>query len=87
MRLYEEIGKSVDGVATSRCVIVPKGGGYFEGVKGVEDFTEERILVRFSVGLAAIEGRALEIKKYCDGDLEIFGSIFAFYFVEKEETT
>ena len=87
MHLYEEIFKSVDGAAMSRCIIVPNGGGYFEGVKGVEDFSSERIVLRFSQGLAAIEGRALFIKKYCDGDLEIAGRIFTFSLLEAEEAT
>ena len=85
MHLYEEIFKSVDGIANSRCIIVPNGGGYFEGVKSVEDFSPERILLRFSQGLAAVDGRALMIKKYCDGDLEISGRIVAFSLLEGED--
>ena len=42
MRLYEEIFKSAEGVAFSRCIFVPKGGGYFEGVKAVDDFSPTR---------------------------------------------
>ena len=42
MRLYEEIFKDTDGASLSRCVIVPNGGGYFEGVKTVEDFSPQR---------------------------------------------
>ena len=86
MRLYEEILKSVDGVSLSRCVIVPNGGGYFEGVKGVEDFSPERIMLRFSQGQAVIEGSAFFIKKYCDGDLEILGKIKAFYLLDEGES-
>ena len=87
MRLYEEILKSADGVALSRCIIVPNGGGYFEGVKGVEDFSPERIVLRFSQGQAAIEGSALFIKKYCDGDLEVLGKITACYLLSGDENT
>ena len=75
MRLYEEILKSTDGVSISRCIFVPNGGGYFEGVKCVEDFSPERIVLRFSQGQTAIEGIGLFIKKYCDGDLQIGGRI------------
>ena len=41
MRLYEEIFKDVDGVFFARCSVIPRGGGYFEGVKAVEDFSDE----------------------------------------------
>ena len=87
MRLYEEILKSVDGVSISRCILVPKGGGYFEGVKSVEDFSPDRIVLRFSQGQTAIEGKDLFIKKYCDGDLEILGKITAFYLLNEEEVS
>ena len=75
MRLYEEIFKNADGVAGDRCVIVPSGGGYFEGVKAVEDFTSERILLCFARERVAVCGERLSIKKYCDGDMEISGKI------------
>ena len=84
MRLYEEIFKNADGMAFNRAIVVPKGGGYFQGVKGVDDFTPERIVLRFSQGQAAIEGCALHIKKYGDGDLEVAGRIDAFYLVESD---
>ena len=44
MRLYEEIFKDVDGVFFARCSVIPRGGGYFEGVKAVEDFSDEKIV-------------------------------------------
>ena len=84
MRLYEEICKSVDGALANGCVIVPNGGGYFEGVKCVEDFSPERLTLRFFDCQAAVEGRGLSIKKYGDGDLEISGKITAFYLLEQD---
>lgn len=75
MRLYDEIFKSADGVACARCIFVPDGGGYFEGVKYVEDFSAEKIALRFPHKRLEIEGKALSIVKYCDGDLEIGGKI------------
>ena len=71
MRLYDEIFKTADGAALSRCIFVPDGGGYFEGVKYVEDFSAEKIALRFPYKRLEIEGKALSIVKYCDGDLEI----------------
>ena len=77
MRLYEEIFKNADGVAGDRCIIVPNGGGYFEGVKAVEDFTLEAMILCFARERVAVRGERLSIKKYCDGDMEISGKITA----------
>ena len=75
MRLYDEIFKNADGGAFSRCVIVPYGGGYFEGVKAVGDFSPERIVICFPRESVEVEGDSLTIKKYCDGDLQLSGKI------------
>ena len=83
MRLYEEIFKNADGGALCRSVIVPSGGGYFEGVKRLEDFSSERVVVCFPKYQAVIEGEGLFIKKYCLGDLELSGQIFSFYLLRE----
>ena len=77
MRLYEEIFKNADGAAMARCIFVPRGGGYFEGVKSVADFSEEKITLVFPRQTVEVEGRALCIKKYCDGDLQLSGEIIS----------
>ena len=77
MRLYEEIFKNVDGVAVARCVFVPCGGGYFEGVKSVADFSEEKLTLHFPHQQIEVEGEALCIKKYSDGDLRLSGKILS----------
>ena len=75
MRLYDEIFKSADGAAFARCTIVPGGGGYFEGVKAVGDFSPQKIVLYFPRESVVIEGAELFIRKYCDGDLELAGRI------------
>lgn len=77
MRLYGELFKNADGMAFSRCTIVPAGGGYFEGVKAVGDFSPTRIVVCFPKETVVLEGENLSIKKYCDGDLHIEGKIYS----------
>lgn len=84
MRLYEELFKDADGAALCRSIIVPNGGGYFEGVKGVEDFSETCVVVCFPKFRAVIEGEGLFIKKYCLGDLELAGKIFSFYLSDEK---
>lgn len=83
MRLYDEIFKNADGAALCRCVIVPAGGGYFEGVKAVGEFSPERIELCFIKHRAIVEGKGLTIKKYCDGDLQIFGWIYSVRIVDE----
>lgn len=75
MRLYDEIFKNTEGMAAVKCVFVPRGGGYFEGVKSVGDFSPERVLVCFPKEQVLVEGENLTIKKYCDGDLQLSGRI------------
>ncbi|MBQ8229700.1 MAG: YabP/YqfC family sporulation protein [Clostridia bacterium] len=77
MRLYDEIFKSADGAAFARCTIVPGGGGYFEGVKAVGDFSPERVVVCFPRETVEVTGENLSIKKYYDGDLQLSGRIFS----------
>ena len=77
MRLYDEIFKNVDGAALARCIIVPCGGGYFEGVKSVADFSDTKLTLVFPRQTVEIEGKGLCIKKYCDGDLQLFGEILS----------
>ncbi len=75
MRLYDEIFNNADGGATERCVVVPNGGGYFQGVKSVGDFCGEKIVLYFPRGGVEITGEGLVIKKYYDGDLQLSGKI------------
>ena len=82
MRLFDELFKDTEGAAVSRCTIVPGGGGYFEGVKAVGDFSPERIVVYFPKASVLAEGKGLVIKKYCDGDLQLFGEIYSLQVVD-----
>ncbi len=75
MRLYEEFFKQPEGMALSRCTLAIGGGGYFEGVKAVGDFTPQRLVLYYPHDSIEIEGEGLFIKKYCDGDLELAGKV------------
>ena len=75
MRLFDEIFKNDTLASLSRCMLIVGGGGYFEGVKTVGDFTPERIVLYFSKETVVIEGEHLAIGKYYDGDLHLLGKI------------
>ena len=79
MRLYDEIFKNTDGFSFARCTVIPGGGGYFEGVKAVGDFSPERVVICFPRCTVATEGKGLAIKKYYDGDLQLSGQIFSLH--------
>lgn len=75
MRLYDEIFKNAEGGAACRCTVVPQGGGYFEGVKAVGEFSPERVLLYFPRIEVEVLGSGLTIAKYYDGDLRLCGKI------------
>lgn len=74
MRLYGEIFKGADGLL-ARCLLIPCGGGYFEGVKSVTEFSPKKILLRFAAHDVTIEGENLSIGKFYGGDLQLCGKI------------
>ncbi len=74
MRLYDEIFKDNE-LTAGRCIVLPGGGGYFEGVKSVGDFSPEKIELCFARKKVEVEGVDLAIVKYCDGDLQLSGKI------------
>ena len=81
MRLYEEIFLRAEGASGAKCLIVPCGGGYFEGVKSVGEFSSTQIELFFRTHGALVEGEELLIRKYCDGDLELGGKILSVRFL------
>ncbi len=84
MRLYDEIFKSVEGEAFARCVFSPRGGGYFEGVKALEEFSLEKIVLYFPKERVEVTGENLSIGKYCEGDLRVDGKIHSLRVLEGE---
>ena len=74
MRLYEEIYREY---AEARCAFLPLSGGYFQGVKSLGSFSDKEIVLLFKKTKVRVAGENLEIKKYCDGDMEIVGRIFS----------
>ena len=74
MRLYEEIYQEY---AEARCAFLPLSGGYFQGVRSLGAFSGTEILLIFKRVKVRVIGEGLEIKKYCDGDMEISGRIFS----------
>ncbi|MBE7067673.1 MAG: hypothetical protein E7381_00070 [Clostridiales bacterium] len=85
MRLYDEIFKDADGMGLGRYTVAINGGGYFQGLKAVEDFSPQKIVLLYGAGRVEVEGTELAIKKYCDGDLQLSGRILSVKFLSKRE--
>lgn len=92
MRLFDEIVSSFkkargenagELTAASRYTVLNGYGGYFQGVKGVFELSETRIVLSLKKGYYAVEGATLEVEKYCDGDLRIGGEISSVRFFER----
>ena len=75
MRLYDELFKNAEGMALQRYTGVVGGGGYFEGVKALGDFSPEKVCVYYARACVEVMGKDLRIAKYCDGDLRLDGKI------------
>lgn len=81
MRLYNEIlkkwntGESGELFAGARYTVLPGSGGYFQGVRTVNEFSPCRVVLCFRRAVLEIDGCGFVIEKYCDGDLELSGKI------------
>ena len=85
MRLYDEIFDFTNGVLpVARCLWIPNGNGYFEGVKAMGDFSPERVELYFKTCAVCVSGESLSVKKYLDGDLFLSGKITSLHLLEQE---
>ena len=86
MRLHEELFKGADGWASARYTVTVGGGGYFQGVKSVGEFSPQSVILYFQKACLVVLGEDLTIAKYADGDLELRGSISSIAIQDKERS-
>lgn len=77
MRLFSEIIKllGVELGAGVQYTVFEGQGGYFQNVKRITEFSQERIVLRGRKGSVCIEGSNLSIGKYYVGDVTVKGDI------------
>ena len=75
MGWYEKLFKTADGLCVQKYTVAVSGGGYFEGVKRLGDFSDEKIEIYYPHALLQVLGKGLKITKFLDGDLQIDGKI------------
>ncbi len=83
MRLFKEICGNLLGDVSpkGRCLFFTGGGGYFQGVKSFENFSQKTVTLRFSGGSLKITGEGFIVEKFRDGDFELLGRIFSLEYV------
>ena len=86
MRLFKEICGNLlgDVLPKGRCLFFTGGGGYFQGVKSFENFSQKTVTLRFSGGSLKITGEGFIVEKFRDGDFELLGRIFSLEYVSAD---
>ena len=75
MKLLEQILSELGADTLKSFSIVPGFGGYFRSVKGVAEFSPEKIVLALRKNKITVEGTELAIGKYFEEDVLITGSI------------
>ncbi len=77
MTLIHEILCALGGAAGNRVqyTVIDGGGGYFENVTRMAEFSPQRIVFCGKKGGVAVEGEALSLGRYGGGDAVVQGRI------------
>ena len=77
MRLFSEIVKSLSAElgAGVQYTVLDGQGGYFQNVKRITEFSQEKIVLRGKKGTVCVQGKNLSIGKYYAGDVSVKGDI------------
>lgn len=75
MELLQQILREAGADVNCSVTLIPDFGGYFKGVKRVEEFSEEKIILIVKKRRWEVVGENLAIDKYFEQDLLIRGKI------------
>ncbi len=75
MKLLEQILSELGADTLKSFSVVPDFGGYFRSVKGVSEYSSEKIVLVLRKNKIVIEGEGLTLGKYFEQDLFIKGKI------------
>lgn len=75
MKLLEQLFLELGGEPLKTFVIQPSFGGYFRGVKNIDEYSSEKIILRLGGEVVTIEGEKLELCKYFQADAFVRGAI------------
>jgi hypothetical protein len=75
MKLLQQILAEAGGDTAKAFTIIPNFGAYFKGVKSVNEYTPQKIILNVGKIKVEIRGEHLEIGKYFQGDLFVKGDV------------
>ena len=75
MKLLEQILEELGADTLKSFSVVPGFGGYFRSVKGVVEYTPEKIVLALKKNKITVSGENLTLGKYFEEDLLIRGGI------------
>jgi len=75
MKLLEQVMEELGGDTLKSFSVVPSFGGYFRSVKGIAEYTPEKIILLQKKNSIILEGENLEVGKYFEQDVFIKGNI------------
>ena len=75
MKLLEQILSELGADTLKSFSIVPEFGGYFRSVKGVAEYSSEKVVLTLKKNRITIVGESLTLGKYFEEDLLIKGKI------------
>ena len=75
MKLLQQILSELGADTRKSMTVVPDFGGYFQGVKGIAQFTPTMIVLELNKGSITLEGEGLKVGEYFEGDIFIKGRI------------
>ena len=75
MKLLEQILSELGADTLKSFSIIPDFGGYFRSVKGVVEYSSERIILALKKNKITVTGESLTLGKYFEEDLLIKGKI------------
>ncbi len=75
MKLLEQILSELGADTLKSFSVVPGFGGYFRSIKGVAEYSSEKIVLALKKNKITIEGENLTLGKYFEEDLLIKGKI------------
>ena len=75
MKLLDRILEELGADTLRSFSVVPDFGGYFRSIKGVSEYSSEKIVLQLKKNKITIEGEGLTLGKYFEEDLLIKGKI------------
>lgn len=75
MKLLEQILSELGADTLKSFSVIPSFGGYFRSVKGVAEYSSEKVVLALKKNTITVSGANLTLAKYFEEDLLIKGDI------------